>query len=499
MSGGGPRLEDLRAPVVQGIAWKTASQLVLLVTRVGVAILLARLLTPEEFGIAAMVLVFSALALVFSDLGAGIIQRPSLNETDRSTIFWTSVAVGVICTGAGVALAGPIAAFYGEPEVKPLFIAVSLTFVVTALATTQASLLTRAMDFRALELRTIVSALAGGAVAVAVAVLGYGAWAIIAQQMTIAVVTTVLLWWVSPWRPRFVYSRASLRGVGGFGANVFGTRLLFYANRNVDNLLIGRFLGASALGVYSVAYNVMLMPLTRLVGPLRSLVLPAFSRLQEDPARLASAWLRGLRLLAGVVVPAFAGLVAIAPDFVPVVLGEKWEAAVPVLQILAGVAILQTLGTLNGEVLQALDRSSTLLRFSIVSSAFVLVGFVVGLPFGIVGVAAGYAIASLVMQPPYTLLVTRALGVSLRAYVGALSGVVQASLVMLGFAVVLRLLLEREEVPPVQRLAIVIAGSAAVYLAVCLWRAPELAADLRRLFQRQVRPRAPIASAQAER
>jgi O-antigen/teichoic acid export membrane protein len=475
----------MRTRVLGGVAWKALSQVVLVASRVAVALILARLLTPHEYGLAGMVLVFSTLIFIFSDLAltAALVRRPKLTEADRSTAFWTSLAVGAGFTVVGVGLAGPIAAFYGEPDVRPLFAVLSLSFLVTAVGTTQAALLTREMDFRSLELRKIAGVLAGAATGIATAAEGYGAWAIIVQQLTQTVVSVALLWSFSPWRPRLLYSLGSLRQLAGFSLKVFSTQLLFYANRNTDNLLIGRFLGAAALGAYALAYNVMLFPFSRIASPLQEVLFPAFARMQGERERLADAWLRVNRAVAAISVPALIGMVIVAPEFVSVVVGDRWAPAVPVLQILAWVGLLQSLQRLNSSLLQACDRAGTLLRFSLVSFAASIAAFAIGLRWGIVGVAACYAIANALLQPLYAWLTARTVGVSLGRYTASLAGVFQAALVMAACALTTRLLLVHEGAPAAATLAAVVLVGATTYVACCFWRAPQLIGEARDLFQ----------------
>src|SRR4051794_6092966 len=150
-----------------------------------------------------MVLIFSSLVIVFSDLalGAALVQRPVVSEDDRSTVFWTGLGVGVVMTTLGIATSGLIAGFYGEPEIKPLFAVLSISFVLSSMGTTQASLLTRTMDFRSLETRMIIGTFVGAGVGIAVAACGYGAWAIVWQQVATTAASTVLLWVLSPWKP----------------------------------------------------------------------------------------------------------------------------------------------------------------------------------------------------------------------------------------------------------------------------------------------------------
>jgi O-antigen/teichoic acid export membrane protein len=281
---------DLRGRVLRGLVWVGASQVGMQLTRAVVAVAIARMLTPAEYGLAALALVFSSLVMVFSDLalGAALIQRKTLSAVDRDTAFWVTLASGVVFTIVGVAFAGPIAELYGEPDAEPLLAALSATFLIAALGAPQQSLMLREMDFRRVEVLPLAGAVAGGAAGVVVAALDGGAWAIIVMQMVGVVVTTALVWLRSPWRPRFAFSVASVRDLGGFSIYMLGHRMLYYLQTNGDRFLIGRFLSTSALGVYAVAYNTMLVPASKLGGPLQRVFSPAFSRIQDEPERIAA-------------------------------------------------------------------------------------------------------------------------------------------------------------------------------------------------------------------
>jgi polysaccharide transporter, PST family len=484
-------IPGLRARVLRGLGWKAGSQVYRQLSRLVVLVILARLLEPADFGLAAMVLVFSSLILVFSDLGFGaaLVQRPSISESDRSTIFWTNVATGSMLTAIGVLASWPIATFYGEPAVQPLMAALSASFLITALGATQSALLSRAMAFRDLELRQMAATTAGAGVGIALALRGYGAWAIISQQIAIAAVSTMLLWRFSSWRPRLTFSIASLRGVAGFGANVFGARLLFYVSRNADNLLIGRVLGPASLGAYALAYNIMLLPLERIAAPVNEVLFPAFSRMGADVQRIARAWLRANRLVAALSLPAMAGLIVVAPDFVDVVLGDQWAQATPVIRILAWVGLVQSLVRLNSSVLQARDRTDILLRWSILITVVNVLAFVVGLRWGIVGVAASYAVANTALQPLNVWLTGRSVGIGLIEFARSLSGVALAAVTMTTCAVAARLLLLHLGAGPTARLVIVTFVGAAVFVPVCARVAPELRVDVN-AFRRQPGSRA---------
>ncbi len=494
---------DIRSRVLRGLVWVAGAQVGLHVTRAVVAVIIARLLTPEEYGLAALAIIFSSLVMVFSDLalGAALIQRKTLTEKDKNTAFWITLGSGVAFTILGVLLAGPIAALYGEPEAKPLLVALSASFFVSAAGATQLTLMMRVMDFRRSELLGLAGSVGGAICGVVLAARGAGAWAIVMQQIAATALTTALVWWRSDWYPRFMFSRASLRDLGGFSIYMLGQRIVYYLQVNGDRFLIGRYLGTTALGTYAVAYNTMLVPASKIGGPLQRVFSPAFSRIQDDPERIAAAWARVVRVIGLVALPSLGGLVIVAPDFVPVVLGSQWKEAVPVVQILAWVGIVQAVQALNYDVLMARDRTRTMFRFSLVLTACHLVAFGVGLQWGVVGVSVGYAISTTLVEPFQTLLAARCLGVSPMVFVRALSGVFQATLAMCAVVLAARMGLENGGVDQTVRLLACIGVGALVFVPLCLWRVPELAGEARALPRRgqAQAPRVVAAPVTAER
>lgn len=489
---------DINSRISHGLVWKAISWVFRYVAKIAVVVVLARLIGVGGYGLAGMAITFSGLVLIFADLGFGaaLVQRRVLTEKDRSTVFWLSCLAGAVCTGIGIGLSPIVGWYFHEPAVGPLCAVLSLSFFITSLASVQIALLTREMDFRSLELRVMAGTLIGGIVGVAIALLGGGAWALIGQQLAIAIVSSVLLWIVTPWRPHLLFSRTSLGTLGRFSANVFGTRFLFYLNRNVDNLLIGRFIGPAALGAYAVAYNVMLIPMSDIAGPIREVLYPAFSIMQELPQRIAAAWIRVNRVVGAISIPALLGLIAVAPDFVDVLLGDQWQTATPVIQILAWVGILQSLTSLNSSILQARDRTGELFRYSVYVLVASVIAFAVGLHWGIVGVAVGYAISSTIVEPYYTWLTGRAIDVSLWQFARSLWTVVQASLIMFALVITARALLIHTGVGVGARFALTVTLGVVAYVPCCLWRSPEIRDEIRQ-FRRRRRSRALAAKAPA--
>jgi O-antigen/teichoic acid export membrane protein len=476
----------LRQQVVSGVGWKIATQVVVQATRIVVGVVLARLLVPRDYGLASMALIFVGVASIFTDLslGTALIARRTITERDRSTAFWTTIVAGAVCAGGGVAAAPLVADFFSTPAVAPLFAATSALFFITSLSSTQIALLNREMQFRSLQLREMAGAVTGGALGVALAVAGTGAWALVAQALAAETISLVLVWRFSPWRPRATYSTESLRSLGSFAGKTSGARVLGYVNLNADNFLIARFLGAAPLGIYSVAYNVMFAPISRLALPIQQVLFPAFALIADDPARTGAAWLRGNRIIAAASVPAFVGLAVVAPDFVPVVLGGRWHKAVPVLQLLCIAGLSQSIQSLNHSMLQALDRAGLLLAFMIFSATVTVSAFVIGLHWGVVGVAAGFAVARTSVLPLFTTIVCRAAQTSVLAFARSVRPILEVSAAMGALTYALRLALVHADVAAGARLAAVVALGAASYVSLLAWREPALVAEIRNLARR---------------
>lgn len=478
---------NLRERVLGGFMWSAIDAGVVQVTQIVGGIVLVRLLTPHDYGLAAMALIFSSLVLMLSDfaMGAALIQRKTITEADRSTVFWFSTAIGVCLTIGGVALSGPLADFYGEPAVQPLFAVVSLTFVLAALQTTPASLMQRDMQYRLIHLRVASAAVVSMIAAITAALLGAGAWALVTGSIAQGLTATVLIWAASSWRPSLTFSMDSLRDLGSYGVNLLGSNVVTYVKNNADSLLVGRFLGAAALGAYGVAFNLMFLPIDRVIFPIQETLSPAFARWQDDLERLAGVWMRALRMLAAALVPAMLGFVVVAPEFVNVVLGKKWSSAEPVFRILAVVALAQCLALLGQRVLAAINRTRFILHFSLIESALSVGAFAIGLQWGIVGVATCYAIVSIPLQVIYVGLTARAVNTTLLSVGRQLLGVALATAPMVVTCLCVQQVLISEHVVAVVRLAVVILTGVVVYVAASWVVNPEAITELQRLRERR--------------
>lgn len=479
--------EGFSGTVVTGAKWKILTVLVSEGSRVIVALVLARLLTPEDYGVAGMAIVTSSFVVLFSDpaLGTALVQRRHLTELDRSTIFWTSVSIGLVATIAGILLSGVVAAAFGTPEVKSLFAVTSISFLLNSLGVTPSALMTRQLAFRSLQIREIAATVVGAGVALTVAVAGFGPWAIVANWVTFSATSTLLVWLLSDWRPHLLFSRNSLRDLGSFGLKIFGARVLSWSNLNIDNVLVGRFLGAATLGAYSLAYNVMYLPMARIGSPLQQVVSPVFARMQAEHDRLERAFLRSKQLSCALLIPGFLVTLVVAPDLVNVVFGEKWDAAILPLQFLCVAGVAQSLVALHFSILQSSGKGNELLRLNIVVSGVTLAAFAAGVPFGIVGVAAFYAVAKWLLVLVDTQITTKAVAFgfwpTLRAGTGTLPIGASAAAAAFGF----RAVLVSEGVPALFRLVVVSLSMLLLYALLVRLAAPSVVDEVRNVIRRR--------------
>ncbi len=476
-----PERAALGVHMRSGVFWKGTAQVTAQISGTATTIILARLLSPSDFGLAGLALIFTVLFQLFADVGftASLVQFENLSERDRSTAFWTGLAVAVACFGIAVLISPYVASFFNEPPVRWMFVAIAFGVVLGALSNTQAALLTRKMDFRRIEIRGMASSVASAVVGITAALMGAGAWSLIVASLAGTVVSTTTIWIVSPWKPHLLFSLRSLRRMASFSAGMLLSRFASYSDRNADNLLVGKFLGTAALGIYAIGYSVITVPFERIVAPIASVVTPAFAALQDDHEEARKLWLQAERLIAAVTFPAMAGVIVVAADFVPVVLGQQWTPAVIIVQILAWVAIIQSLSFPNAGLFLSRYRMGTFVRISLLTLGLDLVAFGVGLHWGVVGVATGYAITNTLVIVPVSLLVAcRILIISPVRLATELRGVVEATVVMVALVVGLRAILELEGVSAPVRLVILVVAGAVVYLLMCFWRERRLFSEL---------------------
>lgn len=431
-SGDGAAQPNFRQQTLHAASWSVAGQIALQVLRFGMGIVIARLLTPRDFGLMGMITVVTGFAALFAELGFGaaLIQKPNVTEKHLSTVFWVNLAGGATL-GLLVFLSAPaLARFYSEPMLEPLTAVVSLTFFIRSLNIVQQTLLTKRLAFRSRAIIDTAAALVGGGIAIGMAFGGFGVYCLAAEALVTASVTALALWFSSAWRPRWILDTRALRDLSGFSLHLLGTNSLNYWARNVDNLLIGKFLGSEPLGIYARAYSVMMFPLQNVSSVLARVMFPALSIIQKDGARVANAYLRMSRAVALVTFPLCAGVSLTAEPFVFTLFGARWVEVIPVLRVLSLVGMIQSIGTLNGSLYLSQGRADLQFRVSIFAKLVTIAALVAGLPFGVMGVALGCAVATLINIGPTFYFAGRLVGVGWSDLAKNLSGVSVVTAVM---------------------------------------------------------------------
>ena len=364
-------------------------------------VVLARLLTPTDFGLVAMVGAITGLGQAFADLGLSeaTIQRKDITHDQISALFWTNGAIGLALTLITAALAPVLARFYREPKLIEITLALSLTFLIGGLRVQADALLKRQMRFSSLAVRDIASSAIAVCVAIVTAKEGLGYWALVALPLTLNLVQMALSWLMVNWKPSLPRRDANVGSMIAFGGNVAASYLMMNLNRSADNILIGWHLGATPLGLYSRAYNLLMLPVRQLSLPITSVAVPAFSRIQGDPERFARYYLRATNLIMWISAPVFGFLLVAAEPVIVLTLGHQWRGAAPVFQILVISALGQLLFDTTIWLFVSRGQSRRLLRLLLVVSPIIVGSFALGLPFGINGVALSGSLVLIALLP----------------------------------------------------------------------------------------------------
>jgi PST family polysaccharide transporter len=465
----GEETKDLRRHVARGLTWTFVDTWGRQLLNLLVFVLLARLLAPADFGIVALAAVFIAFFQLIVDQGLGdaLIQKPNLTRSHLDTAFWAAVLTGVVLTVAGVLLAGPVSSLLDEPDLTGILQALSLTFLPAAGSSIQIAILRREFRFRGLAMRAIVSTVAGGIIGIGLALSGAGAWALVGQQLATAIVSLLVLWRASPFRPTLTASLTDFRELFAFGANVAGSDVLNFLSRNVDNLLVGVVLGTVQLGFYSVGYRILTVTQTLLVNVARRVAFPAFARLQGNPERMRRGYYQVTRVAGAAILPGYIGLALIAPEMTTLLFGPQWEASGPVAAVLFLIGPVLTVQAFSAAYLQAIGEPGVVLRFRFISTLANVVGFLIAVWFGILAVAAAFVLRGYLLLPLNLAWMSRYGHIPTGEYLRQLRGIAIATAAMAAAVLAVKLLLAPMDLRGVLMTAEILAGGA-TYLVV-IW------------------------------
>jgi O-antigen/teichoic acid export membrane protein len=394
------------------------------VFRVGFTVALARMVGPEAFGIVAQAAVYIGVVALLLDQGfsSALIQRPRVEDDMPGAVVTVNLAIGAVLTAVSVAVAPAWAAFMDSPQLTLVLAVLASSLFIRALSITPRAMLLRSMEFRKIGIADISGAAVGGALGVVAAAVGASYWALVVQIVTTDLVVALIMFLVGAGsRPNLRMQR--LRQIAGFSMRAFAAGVLMTSvSRNIDNLLIGRFQGPQPLAFYGLAYRLLLLPVQLTSLTIGAVLFPAFSRLADNLDALRTEMARATRALATLALPAMALVAASAPQVVLLLFGAQWAPAIPIVQVLAMVGALQAVyQPSTTPLVLGLGHAVLQLRLAWLTTLVTTAGIVAGLPFGALGVAIGYSVATGLLIPVEWLIRRRLLGMTLRGQVAMLA------------------------------------------------------------------------------
>lgn len=406
-----------RAAATWGLAYTLSRSIVARLLSLVTFVVLSRLLTPEDYGLVALAQVFVVLCsmLAASGYAQTLVQRPEVDQLDLDTVFWVALVFSTVLASA-VALAAPhIAALFDEPDLSPVLQVLSLTLIFIGLGATHQAVLQRRLDFRATAKAGVVSNLVATAVGIGFAFAGFGVWALVVQTVLAWAVMAFMFSRASSYRPSMQFASERFWPVFTESRRYLGTALLTFSNQRVADIMIGAALGATLLGIYTVAFRMLAVLIEILSMTLRRVAFPIFSRLQGDDERLVRGYSSAMRMALTLSVPAFALSMIAAPEVIRIAFGPKWVAAIPIMQVLCLFGACYCVQQLNVAVLQAVGQVKTVLRLEFIGLVLQIATVMIALPYGLGWVAAAFVARACLMSPFWLLYTARALGTSLRA------------------------------------------------------------------------------------
>jgi len=364
--------------------------------------ILARLLTPQDYGLVAMVAVVMNFVSMFKDLGLSFatVQRPEVTNQQISTLFWVNVILSAIVVLVAVAIAPAVSWFYGEPRLMMITIVIAIGFLFSGMTVQHEALLRRQMKFFALSAIGLIAMISGYLVGIVFAWYGFGYWALVFSQLALLLTSAIGVWLACRWRPGLPRRNSGVRSMLSFGGNITGYAVVNYFSKNSDNLLIGRFYGAQQLGLYNKAAQLLVLPTDQIDEPLSSVAIPALSRLIETPERYRLAYLRIVEKVLMLTMPTIALMMATADWLVLIVLGPQWGESSRIFVFMAIAGLFSPLVNTVGWLFISQGRARQMFYWSLVNAPVSVLAIVAGLPWGPVGVAVSYSLTKVLLLNP---------------------------------------------------------------------------------------------------
>ena len=386
-------MKDLKQKTLRGGIARVCNLIAAALLRLLSVMTLARLLSPKDFGLVGMVTAFTGVLTLFRDFGlsSASVQRETITEEQKSALFWINLAVGAALSLIAFAMAPLVADFYHEQRLLAVTAVLAFAFLINSAGVQHSSLLQREMRFTTLSVVNTLSSSLGLVVGIWGALVGYGYWSLVIMAIATSLISTAGVWVTSGWIPGLPRRRIGLRSILHFGSTVTANSILIYVATNFEKVLLGRFWGADAIGIYGRAYQLSNIPTDNLNSSIGEVAFAALSRLQGDPARLKSYFLKGYFLVVSLTLPITIVSALFAHDIILTLLGQKWKEAIPVFRLLAPTILVFGIVNPLGWLLFSLGEVGRLLKMALVITPILIGGYFLAIPHGPKGVAFVYS------------------------------------------------------------------------------------------------------------
>ncbi|WP_247508225.1 lipopolysaccharide biosynthesis protein [Bradyrhizobium sp. 1] len=460
---------------MKSAAWVAVGNYANILISFVIFVVLARLLSPMEFGIVAVATVFLDVLLLVARGGLpdAIVQRHDLTEEYADTAFWVSAGSGIVCCLILFGLSYPISLGFGMPELSPILKTLSIVFVLGGLTGIHEGRLQRSFGFRSLSIRGLIANLASGAIALWFAFNGYGVWSLVIQRIATSLASMVITWLSLRWVPRFHFDTKYAVEQLKFGSMVFGTTLLLTLNNRIHELIAALFLSTTDVGYLRMGWRCIDLASQFSVIPLASVALPTYSRLQHDRPKLENAYLHFIRISSTLTYPALLGMGAIAPVLLPAVFGPQWQGAAPTLQVLCLLAAPFVTNSFLWPLLVALNKTNYGLAFTIFQFVVGCAMSFVAAPFGVLYIAVSHVVRAFAVWPIALWITDKQCGISTRRTLLAV-GMPLASAVLMALAILVLQRFLPADLPKVANLVISITCGSLLYFVFTALLAPDI-------------------------
>lgn len=464
--------DRIREKVTRSLFWTSINQVLSTVIGFCTTIVLVRLLDPKDFGLMGMAAMFGGLISMFADLGfnAAIIQRKNISQKHLSSSFWSGIGISIVLCLLTIGAAPIMAAFFKNSTIKPMMIILSFGFIIGSFKMVQSALLTKELEFKKIAIITVSSIIVNSFTVITLALLGFEVWSLVWGSIVSGIWAVIITWVIKKWRPSFLFNYSSFKELFGFGANVIGSRFFLYINTNMPNLIIGKILGASPLGYYSLSYDLVTSPLRKVQSIISRITFPTFSQIQDDDERLRMYYLITVQYISLITFPSLVGLMVVAPEFVRVVFGVKWSPAIFPLQSLCIFGMLRSIVTMVGSIILAKGRPDIEFKWSIFTFIPRTLILFVGSFYGLNGVAISLCLYMLLSIPILQWIAIRLINLRYTKFVKVLMPASVNSLIMLLFLIFIRYNLNYTDIKEWGRLLILITSGIIIYIVTSLVR-----------------------------